>query len=245
MHVVVKERDTWLEGLINAKGCFLFFVFSFISHCLGDDSGSMALLPDGQLNWAVLLRDGPFRTHFLAGVYRSHNTKAAFKCNHLAQQLRECAERAAAATPHDQKVCDIVRWEQLLCWSRYVAPQRFEALRACYLGKTLQERVVCDPAIFELHSDVETRMAAASSCVTLAERTLLSSCSSFTSAKSEDDANAALNCLCEKEGSRSLASCLKTDSVERCAEAYAGVLQRVGELYGKSLMLSNDSNKKT
>jgi hypothetical protein len=91
-------------------------------------------------NWAHLLVVPSFRGEFLAGIYSLPDFKAAFKCDHLARQLRECASASNSGQPYDAKVCEIIAWEQLLCWSRYVAADKFEAVKNCYAGKAMQER---------------------------------------------------------------------------------------------------------
>jgi hypothetical protein len=195
------------------------------------------------MDWAALLLDGPVRAEFLAGVCSTADTKAAFKCGHLAQQLRVCATLGPdSATPHDQKVCEIVRWEQLLCWSRYVALSHFEAVRQCYHGKTLAEREVCDPAVFELHATVEQRLERVAGTVTAAERAAIAGCPKVGDARSEADANAALSCLARSvwtpQGERNLAACLAGPDRAACAATHSAMLQSVGLLYGKSLVLS-------
>ncbi len=92
------------------------------------------------VNWVDLLVIPSFRLSFLNGIYSSSDCKAGFKCDHLARQLRECAAAASSGQPFDAKVCEIVGWEQLLCWSRYVAPDRFDAVRQCYSGKSMKDR---------------------------------------------------------------------------------------------------------
>jgi hypothetical protein len=92
------------------------------------------------VNWVEFLLLPKFRAEFLNGVYESPDNKASFKCDHLARQLRDCAEAAKSGKPYDAKVCEIIGWEQLLCWSRYVAAESFEAVKKCYSGKAMSER---------------------------------------------------------------------------------------------------------
>ncbi len=195
------------------------------------------------MDWAALLLDGPVRQEFLAGVYSTVDTKAAFKCGHLAQQLRVCAALGPdSATPHDQKVCEIVRWEQLLCWSRYVAIPQFEAVRQCYHGKTLAERAACDPLVFALHAAAEQHIAGLADSVSAAQRAAIAACPKVGEARTEADANAALSCLARSvwtpQGERELAACLAGPDRAACAAAHSAMLQSVGLLYGKSLVLT-------
>ena len=186
--------------------------------------------------------DGPVRAQFLAGVCSTVDTKAAFKCGHLAQQLRVCAALAGSATPNDQKVCEIVRWEQLLCWSRYVAPSHFEAVKQCYHGKTLAERAACDPLVLALHAAAEQHLAGVAAAVPAARRAAIAACPPVGQAHTEADANAALSCLYRAAGTpqeeRDLAACLAGPDPAACAAKHSALLQSVGLLYGTSLVLT-------
>lgn len=194
------------------------------------------------MNWAALLLDGPVRAQFLAGVCSTPDSKAAFKCGHLAQQLRVCAALADSATPNDQKVCEIVRWEQLLCWSRYVAQSHFEAVKQCYHGKTLAERAACDPLVFALHGAVEQHLAGVADAVPAARRAAIAACPPVGEARTEADANAALSCLARaaagQQAERELAACLAGPDPAACAATHSAMLQSVGLLYGTSLILT-------
>ena len=60
-----------------------------------------------------------------------------------------------AGSEHDSKVCDILRWEQVLCWSRYLAPDAFGAVRDCYKKYSSgSQRAACDPLVDQLRTRV-------------------------------------------------------------------------------------------
>lgn len=103
--------------------------------------------------WVALLLVPAVRAQFLEGVYGEPRGKAAFKCGDIAQQLEDCRTTGAGST-HDQKVCDILRWEQTLCWSRYVAPDALAAVRSCYQGRQGAARAACDPLVEQLRLQV-------------------------------------------------------------------------------------------
>ena len=106
-------------------------------------------------NWVALLLVPSVRSRFLEGVYSLPESKAAFKCAHIAEQLRDCASSPSSTAEHDAKVCEILRWEQTLCWSRYVAADHFASVRECYTNnQSGQSRAKCDPLITKLQARV-------------------------------------------------------------------------------------------
>ncbi len=98
---------------------------------------------------------------------------------------------------HDAKVCDILLWEQALCWARYVAEPEMAAVSKCYKETHARDRASCDAAIMALRAAVDrvrhgfTRDALMQR-LSIAERRAVATCADLASGFTEDAVNASM-----------------------------------------------------
>jgi hypothetical protein len=94
----------------------------------------------------------------------------------------------------------------------------------------------CDPIVLGLHEGVKKHREAIR--IASVDASLLASCPSLEAAKTEEEANAAFNCLLRNSGQTSamlkLAECLRSSPVDTCATTHAALARTVGIWYGKS-----------
>lgn len=193
------------------------------------------------------MRSG-FRGVFLEGVYANGFGKGAFKCAHIAEQLKDCGggARGGAGREHDVKVCDILKWEEALCWSRWIAAKQFAEVQKCYAETDPRERARCDPPVMALRAAVDAVRANTSVDVLRGElepnvRAAVDKCPDIASIKDERLANHAMSCLTrqiDKEAYTSFWQCIKSakDEPEKCLqdERHVVLMKQLGTAYAFS-----------
>lgn len=203
---------------------------------------------EGDVMFSELLMRSKYRAPFLEGVYGNEFAKASFKCGHLAEQLKQCGRGVDSKGLHelDSKVCDVLRWEQILCWSRWVAAPQFSEVQKCYGETQPRDRARCDPSVLELREKVE-RVRAGTNWESLlastepAVRDAVEKCPDIASITNEGLANSAMSCVTRRISSdvyRSFTNCLKSakEEPEKCLEipAHLALMRQLGVAYGLS-----------